>query len=349
MPAQSDLQPPASSPFSPLPFSKLDARAWVVWVLVTAVLTMMARNPLYTLLLLLAALAAQRPQSSGLKLPLLWLGSIIILFSAAFNLLWIHAGELVLFRLPAQWPLVGGAYTLEAAAYGIINGLLLFTLLALFQAFGGNVSSSDLVRLMPGALRDLGVVVLIAITYVPETHRQLQRIQQAQAIRGHRLRGWRDWRPVAIPLLISGMERALAVAEAMVARGYGATNDSAQRIPVQVGLLLSLTAVCGGWLLALWQQTLGWLLIGAGGAGIVALFVLLGHRNPRTRYQPRSWHWRDSLVVGTAVLALLIALLPAIRPSLSYSPFPTLALPPFHPLMGMALALLSIPGLFNNE
>jgi len=332
---------PPTSPTSP----KLDARAWVVWVLATAVLTMTARNPLYTLLLLLAALIAHRPNSDGLKLPLLRLGVIILLFSAAFNLLWSHVGEMVLFRLPAQWPLVGGVYTVEAAVYGVVNGLLLFTLLVLFQAFGSNVSSGDLVQLMPGALRDLGVVVLIALTYVPETRRQLERIQQAQAIRGHRLRGWRDWRPIAIPLLIGGMERALAVAEAMVARGYGATADSAQRIPVQVGLLLGLTAVCGGWLLALWQQTLGWLLIGAGGLGIIALFWHLGRGNRRTRYQTRSWHWADSVVVGTAVLALLITLLPTVRATLNYSPFPALTLPPFHPLMGLALALLALPGL----
>ena len=75
----------------------------------------------------------------------------------------------------------------------------------------------------PRAFYDLGVVVLIALTYVPQTMQQWQRIREAQAIRGHRWRGVRDWQPLVIPLFIGGLERAMALAEAMVARGYGAT------------------------------------------------------------------------------------------------------------------------------
>ena len=51
----------------------------------------------------------------------------------------------------------------------------------------------------------------MAITYVPETARHFQRIREAQAIRGHRLRGLRDWRPIVIPLLVGGLERARCV------------------------------------------------------------------------------------------------------------------------------------------
>ena len=66
------------------------------------------------------------------------------------------------------------------------------------------VPTAELAGLTPTALYELGLVLLVAITYVPETARHFQRIREAQAIRGHRLRGLRDWRPIVIPLLVGG-------------------------------------------------------------------------------------------------------------------------------------------------
>ncbi len=337
---------------SPTPASQLDARAWLAWVAAAATAVIVAQNPLYTLIVLLAALVARPKGESGTGLNLPWfrLGGAILLFSTLFNLVWIHTGELVFWRLPAAWPLVGGPWTGEAAVFGLANGLLLLTLLVVFQTFSSSVASGDLVRLMPGALRDLGVVLLIALTYVPETGRQLKRIQQAQAIRGHRLKGWRDWQPIVIPLLISGLERAMAVAESMVARGYGAKTPSRQPIPVQIGLLAGLILLCVGWLVILWQQWWGWLLFSGGGMLLLALLWQLGRHTARTRYLAHPWQGTDSLVVGTAVLVLLIIFLPlpGARP-LTYSPFPALSAPPFHPLTGSVLALLTLPGLLRRR
>lgn len=334
----------------PQPHDGLDTRAWMIWVTAAAVVTMAGRNPLYTLALLMVALVVWQNHRAGMQLPLLRLGVIILLFSTLFNLFWVHLGTTVLFRLPSGWPLIGGIITLEAAVYGLSNGLLLLTLLTFFQTFSGAVSSGDLVRLMPGALRDLGVVMLIALTYVPETRRHFERIQLAQAIRGHRLRGWRDWRPVALPLLIGGLERAMSIAESMVARGYGATADSPQRNVVKVGLLVGITAVLAGWLLILWQHVWGWALIVGGGIGIMLLFWQMGRRSPRTRYQTRPWQWADSLVAGTAVISLLLLLLPAhIRQTMEYTPFPTLNPPPFHPLAGLGILLLAMPAFYTTN
>ena len=35
------------------------------------------------------------------------------------------------------------------------------------------------------------------------------RIREAQAVRGHRVQGIRDWLPIVVPLLVSGLERAM--------------------------------------------------------------------------------------------------------------------------------------------
>ncbi len=328
---------------------RIDARAWLVWVAGMLVLVMVARNPLYTLLLMLVAwwvMEVWRQNGRFPQLPFVRLGVFMLLLAALLNSLLAHTGETVLFRLPQAWPWVGGNITLEAAIMGAANGLVLFTLLLTFQGFNQAVSPGEIVRLIPGTWRDMGVVLLIAITYIPETTRQLRQIREAQAIRGHQLRGWRDWRPVVLPLLVAGLERAMGLAEAMVARGYGATADAGLSVWMQVGLLVSLTAVFGGWALTLWAATAGWLLIALGMVGLWWLSRKRGRRVLYTRYHAGWWGWPEFFVVITAVLPVLIILLP-IWPvdytTLSYTPPPQFALPAFDPWLGLSLLGMATP------
>ncbi|MCB8944070.1 MAG: hypothetical protein H6658_09975, partial [Ardenticatenaceae bacterium] len=192
------------SPLAPRP-SPLDARAWLVWLGATAVLTMLLRNPLYLVIVLLAVRVVAQMcggAGTGVRISLWRIGLMILLFSTLFNFLFVHVGTTVLWRWPLRWPYVGGAMTVEAAVFGAINGLVLLTLLATFLAFNQIVPVSELVRLIPAAFRDLGVVLLIALTYVPETIQHWHSIREAQAIRGHQVQGIRDFRPILIPLLI---------------------------------------------------------------------------------------------------------------------------------------------------
>jgi energy-coupling factor transport system permease protein len=208
------------------------------------------------------------------------------------------------------------------------------------------VTTGELVRLAPRALRDLAVVVLIALTYVPETMHQLNRIREAQAIRGHQVKGIRDWQPVLIPLLIGGLERAMGVAEAMVARGYGSTADSRQPLGVQLLLLIGLLASFVGWMLSFWVGWPGWLVMAAGIAMIGYLLWYLGRRTPFTRYRTKRMTVWNVGLMATAVLAvsLLIIPLPILdRATLAYSPYPQLALPGFNVFIGLILLLLIYP------
>lgn len=335
--------------------TRLDARAWLIWTLSAAVLTMLTRNPLYIVIILLAirlvAITWQQ-EEAAFKLPLLRMFLIILLFSSVFNMLFAHVGQHVLFTLPANWPLIGGPLTLEAAVYGAINGLMLFTLLVVFITFNNIVPGSDLVHLTPRAFHNLGLVVLIALTYVPETHRHWQKIRDAQAIRGHQIRGWRDWRPILIPLLVGGMERAMALAEAMVSRGYGATEQTRQPLLVQGLLLLGLGAAFAGWLFSFWHGWPGWVLMASGVVVLLMLIWALGEKVSLRRYESARWTWRETVVVITAVIPLLLFFVPLPfieTSSLYYSPYPQLSLPPFSVLLGLALALLAVPGVIPRD
>lgn len=325
----------------------LNARAWIVWTAAAAILSMLVRNPLYALLLILIARvvdAACGQEERGMRLPWARLALVVLSLSALFNALFVHSGETVLARLPRDWPLVGGIITLEALVYGLTTGLVLLALLYVFVAFNHIVPISDLVRLAPRAFHDLGVVLLVAVTYVPETARHLDQVREAQAIRGHRLRGLRDWQPLLVPLLVGGMERAMGLAEAMVARGYGATSGRAQQPRVLLGVALGLLLLLGGWLFALWRGPLGWLLFATGALLLTFVLWRQGRAVAHTQYRQQPWQHADTLVLLASAAALALAFWQ--REALAgYSPYPQLRLPPFAPLSGAALLLLALPAL----
>lgn len=331
-----------------------DARAWLIWIGAAGVLAMVARNPLYSLILLLASRLVDmtwyvvRPAG---RLPFWRAAVVILVLSAIYQALFVHVGQTVLFELP-DWPLIGGVVTMEAVVYGLANGLVLVTLLSVFVTLNSVVPVSELLRLMPAALYDLGVVVLIALTYIPETVHHLQRIREAQAIRGHQSRGLRDWRPIVIPLLIGGLERSMHLAETMVARGYGATADIRPDRRAQLTLIVGLVLSLAGWLLAVWQGWTGWLMLAAGLAVIATIFWRGRRRSPRTTYRPHIWHGFDTYLVLVAIIPVVAAILPWTfidHSTLAYSPYPALTWPPFDVWLGLALASLALPALWPSR
>jgi energy-coupling factor transport system permease protein len=332
----------------------LDARAWLLWALTVLVTASSARNPLYVVIVLLVAavgeLACAPRQRGGLPSSL-GFGAVALPLAALFNGLTVHFGETVLFPLPVWLPMLGGPVTLEAFAYGAINGLTLTAIYSGFATFNRVTPARDLVRLTPRAFHEAGVVLSIALTFIPQMTRSLNRIREAQAVRGHRVRGLRDWLPIFVPLLISGLERALGVAEAMVARGYGAIADRAHSLRTQVLLALGLLTVLLGWVAYLFLSQLRVAAAGGMIAGAGLIIVLLwqtGRSVAHTTYRVRRWTARDWLVVlGCAVtLAVLWMPLPFVdRETLYYSPYPRLAIPPFDPVAGLGLLGLLVPAL----
>lgn len=329
----------------------LDVRAWLTWVMAAALVAMLVQNPLYSLVLLLVSVVVGSVcgrRQDTMDLPLFRVGVVVLLFTAAFHASFVHTGDTILFSIPDAWPLVGGPITLESVVAGASTGLILLALLALFSTFNRVTSASELVRLVPPGLHDLGVVVLIALTYIPETTRHLERIREAQAVRGHRIQGLRDWRPIAIPLLVGGLERAMSLAEAMVARGYGSSESMPRGARSSVATLVGLFLALGGWLLALWRGWLGAVPIAVGIALLGGVIWRGRSRAGQTRYRPRRWQRHDTLVVLLALAAVVVIVFPwsgEISRSLHYSPYPRFEFPPFSPVVGLALLAFLAPAL----
>jgi energy-coupling factor transport system permease protein len=327
--------------------------AWVAWLGAVLVALSTTRNPLYLALILLgtAAVASMRPaDTEGRSLPVspVRLGLFVVVAAALFNAAVTHVGATVLFRLPAALPLVGGPVTLEALVFGSLNGVALAGFIGAFAVLNQAVPARALVRRVPGAFYPVAVVISIAINFVPATLRQLDAIREAQAVRGHRMRGLRDWVPLFMPLLISSLERAFQLAEAMTARGFARPDDAAPRTTARIAVAAGLAVLLGGWLLHLvWGQArAGVGLMVVGGVLLGSVLWLESRRVARTAYHTERWARRDTLVVVGAAIVIVAFLLPVPdldRSTLAYVPFPRLAMPGFDPAIAAASLALLVP------
>ncbi len=328
----------------------LDARVWLLWALTTLVTASSTRSPLYVIVMLLTTtvVGGTCATGEGRRAPLspLRFAIIAVPLSALFNGLTVHFGDTVLFHLPDWLPLLGGAITLEALVFGALNGLTLTVIFSAFSVFNQVTPVRDLIKLTPRAFHEGGVVLSIALTFIPQTTRSLQRIREAQAVRGHRVQGIRDWLPIVVPLLVSGLERAMGLAEAMVARGYGAVTDEDQPFRTQVLLVLGLLVLLGGWLAYLFRAAWRIPAVAAmvAGAAVIGFVVWMsGRAVQHTVYRARGWTSGDTFAVLGCALTLAVALTQ--REVLYYSPYPGLTLPSFDPFIGLALLGLLVPAI----
>jgi energy-coupling factor transport system substrate-specific component len=320
---------------------------WAMWVGVVVLWLSLTRNPFYLLLIALMItivrlmLPRQPAAPSAIPFRLLPLALLIVPVAGTLNALFTHYGDTVLFRLPDQWLLIGGAITLEAFFYGAVTGFALVLMIAAFSVLNHAVSPGVLVGLMPRAFRPVGVVVVIALAFIPALRHHAQRVREAQAVRGYEPKGWRDLLPLLLPLLIGGLEHAIQLAEAMTARGFGAQQQPLPPL-ARWGMVAGLALLFGGW----W-----WWLLGGGlpaqllmvvGAGIMAACLWgLGRLQSYTAYRFYRWQVRDYGMLAVLALAVLPVLLR--EWSLFYYPYPSLTLPLLNGLTMLALLGLLAP------
>lgn len=326
--------------------------AWLAWLGAILTLTTMTRNPWYLGLTLawvtVTEIVAKQQPLLGRSAPIwspLRFGLLVIPLAAIFNALTVHVGATELWRLPLSWPLLGGAITLEAMTFGALNGLALTIFFGAFAVVNRMMPLRAIIHLIPRSYYPVAIVAAIAITFVPVTLQQWQQIREAQAVRGHKLGGIRSWLALWLPLLTSGMERALQLAEAMTARGFA--GGAATHSPLQQSALVGgLVALLAGLLLrTVWGQGVIGLLLMVGGAMLVlGLLHAAGRHHPHTRYRPMPWQPQDWVVVAGALVTALAFLLPIPgRATIFYTPYPALTPPAFALTLGMAMWGLLAP------
>ncbi|MFF9894477.1 CbiQ family ECF transporter T component [Streptomyces longispororuber] len=213
----------------------------------------------------------------------------------------------------AQGVRIGGRVTAEGVVFALYDGVRLAGLLICVGAANALASPARLLKALPGALYEAGVAVVVAMTFAPNLVADVQRLRAARRLRGRPDRGVRGLLQVGLPVLEGALERSVALAAAMDARGFGRTAAVPARVRRTTAALTlgGLMGVCAGayGLLTADGGTYGLPVLGAGLAAALGGLWLGGRRAVRTRYRPDAWGARAWLVAGSgvAVAALMTA------------------------------------------
>ncbi len=338
--------------------STLQAEAWLAWLVAASVAVFVTSNPFYLATACLAGLVVyeslpggRRRRAYGL---IIKIGLFFALLSIPFNVLTGSSGATGLVDLPRlSFPgwlggvTLGGRITAEAALYAAGRALRLVALLMFAAAFNVGVDHYRLLRRVPAALRQLGVVATVAVLLLPQALAQGRQIVEAQRLRGRRMRSLRDAGAFVVPVLAGALERSIQRAESLEARGFGsASSDYVGDIRTKALVLAAAGLSATGIGLYLYEGALPALaLIAAAGAAVIFALHLRGDSVETTRYSHDPLSQASILVLGSSLvsLALLLVMRAGGLGDVAYYPYPVATMPELHPLAVVAFLLLLAP------
>jgi energy-coupling factor transport system permease protein len=114
-----------------------------------------------------------------------------------------------------------GTVNASNVTYAFLEGLRLATILVVFGTFNSVTDPFGVVRLAPRRFHEPALAAALALSIAPRTVASISRVREAQRLRGIRVSGLRSMPALAVPVLETGMEDAVMLAESMDARGHG--------------------------------------------------------------------------------------------------------------------------------
>lgn len=292
--------------------------AWWVWAIGMAAAASVTYNPLVLGLILMVvsivvvARRSNQPWANSFRIYLI-LGLIVIVMRLIFRLIfgggtgdtvWLALPRL---ELPGGTPLLGDL-TRESFLAGLYDGLRLAAIIICIGAANALANPKRLLKSAPPALYEIGTVLVVAVTILPQLAHSVRRVRRAQALRGAPRGRWVSLRRTLMPVLEDALERSLALAAGMDTRGYGRVGEVSKRTRWVTGLcmLAGLVGICIG-VYALLDRTTPQVLatpmviLGLSVAGIG--FVLAGRRVHRSRYRPDPWKLPELTVIVSGLAA----------------------------------------------
>ena len=343
--------------------------AWWVWAIGLAVAVSRTTNPLL-LLLVLAVLGlvvssrrTEAPWARAFKY-YLGLAAVITLIRIVFRVVFaapVSLGDHVLIELPTlQTPgwyagiQVLGPVTVEAVLAAAVDGLRLGTLMCCIGAANALANPRRALRVLPGALYELGIIVVVAISVAPQLVESIQRVRTARRLRAGSERGLRALGGILMPVLEDALDRSLLLAAAMDSRGYGrqgTATRTTRRVTATllVAGLLGLCAGAYGLLDGSAPSLLGLPSLAVGTLLCVAGLVLGSRRVTRTTYRPDPWEWPEWVVAGCGVVTAVVFYTTSSYDPLNLTPvvspvsWPTLPLVPTLAILLAALPAVVAP------
>lgn len=300
--------------------------AWWLWALGLAVAASHTTNPILLVLVLgcvglvVTVKRTEAPWARAFRVYLV-LALLVVAIRVVFQaLLGTGTGsdDVVLFTFPEvplpRWTAgvqLGGPVELGGVLRAAYDGMRLATLLCCVGAANTLANPRRALRSLPGALYEIGVAVVIALTVAPQVIESGQRVLRARRLRGNPGGRLSQFRGVAIPVLQDALTRSIALAASMDSRGYGRTARGAPTRRPLTGacLVVGLLGLCVGAyglldgtvpaLLGAPTLLVGVLLCGAG-------LVVGGRRVRRTSYRPDPWRLPEWVVAGSGIAAAVL-------------------------------------------
>jgi energy-coupling factor transport system permease protein len=343
--------------------------AWWIWAVGLATAASRTTNPVLLLIILavlgfvVSARRSEAPWARAFKY-YLWMALVVIGIRVVFRSVFasgLTPSDHILFTLPRlptpSWYAgvqIGGPVSLEATLSAAVDGLRLATLLCCVGAANTLANPKRALRILPGALYELGVAVTVALSVAPQLAESVQRVARARRLRAGQGRGLRALRSIAIPVLHDALERSLLLAAAMDSRGYGRTGTATRRTRriTAALMLLGMMGLCVG-VYGLLDTTTPRLLgtpALLGGSLLCCGALALGSRRvKRTAYRPDPWRLPEWIVAACGITSAVLLFLSAgydpatVNPSLYPLQWPPLPLLPTAAILIAAIAAVAAP------
>jgi len=185
-----------------------------------------------------------------------------------------------------------GTVDASSVAFAALEGMRVAVILVVFGTFNAVSDPAAVLRLAPRRFHEPVLAAALALSIAPRTIAAAARVREAQELRGIRIARWRSLPALAVPVLETGMEQALTLAESMDARGHGRGRRSRYR-PERWSLAALAVVGCA---------------VVAAGAFLGAALGARGHLQPSTA--PLAWPEASWALIGAVCLLAVPGLLP---------------------------------------
>ena len=336
--------------------------AWWGWALGLAVATTRTTNPMVSglvlaaLVLVVVACREDTPWARAFGGYLVLGGSIVVVRVLFYVVVGIKTPGPVLVDLPRvglpDWAVgieLFGPVTGTGLLVALYGGVRLAALVVCFGAANALANPRRALRSLPASLHQMGTAVVIAVSVAPQLVASSAAVRRAQRLRGDPVRGVRSVVATAVPVLADALDRSLALAASMDARGYARALPGRASRRSGLLMLVALLAAALGLYGLLDGTSPGWLGVPVLVIGLVAAVtgsVLAGRQVRRTRYRPDRWGATESFVTGCGVLAAaLLVSATATNPAALDPSLSPLAWPALPPVVLLCAALAAAPAL----
>jgi energy-coupling factor transport system permease protein len=222
--------------------SAMHPGAWILWATCAGIVTFTTTNPFYLVLIVAVSFfvyAAQRipgPTERSFRIfAIAGLITVVVRTSLVFL----------------------GSVDAGNVAFAALEGARLATLLIVFGTFNAVTDPFGVVRLAPRRFHEPALAAALALSIAPRTVAMVGRVREAQSLRGIPT-SWKTLPALAVPVLETGMEEAVTLAESMDARGHGRGRRTRYRpsrwTPPAVAVSIAAIVAAGVFLVAAWTQ-----------------------------------------------------------------------------------------------